>query len=149
MAQKSNRTTTSLKTFKSASSKRPDLRLEKIDWLDPEIIRFDGIGLPPEEGFQTHVTTFQQPAFWQMWRPGFGRKKDEIGAEWRKIVGQISTILDSAVPVIKDFKLEEITFKLGFSAEGHIVFVAKGGLEATISAKFKRKSDSITNAADS
>lgn len=42
--------------------------------------------------------------------------------------------------VTKDYDLDEITFELGFSGEGKIVFVAKAGVTTSISAKFKRRS---------
>jgi hypothetical protein len=48
-------------------------------------------------------------------------------------------LLDQVSAVTKDYELEEVTFELGFSAEGAIVFVAKAGVTTTISAKFQRK----------
>ena len=69
----------------------------------------------------------------------FGKKTEDVEAEWQKIIGQISALINTEMPSIKNFALDEITFQLGFSAEGHIVFVAKAGITTTISAKFKRK----------
>jgi hypothetical protein len=47
--------------------------------------------------------------------------------------------LDGISAAAKGYELDEITFQLGFSAEGRIVFVAKAGVTTTISAKFTRK----------
>lgn len=69
----------------------------------------------------------------------FTRTKDEVRADWEQVVGQIRFLLDGVSPVTKDYALSEITFQLGFSAEGKIVFVAKAGVTTTISAKFTQK----------
>ena len=37
------------------------------------------------------------------------------------------------------YALEDVTFELGFSAEGKIVFVAQAGITTTISVTFKRQ----------
>ena len=105
---------------------------KSIDWDDPEILWFAGED-PPSEG------TIQQHSLLDVAGHLFGKKKEDVEAEWRKIVDQISSFIDTAVPTMKDFTLDEVTFQLGFSAEGHIVFIAKGGVKASISAKFKRK----------
>jgi hypothetical protein len=60
-------------------------------------------------------------------------------AEWEKVAGQIRSLIDGKLPAIENFGLDEINFQLGFSAEEHIVFIAKAGVQTTISAKFKRK----------
>lgn len=69
----------------------------------------------------------------------FTRTKEEVRADWEQVVGQIRFLLDGVSAVTKDYQLEEITFQLGFSAEGKIVFVAKAGVNTTVSAKFVRK----------
>jgi hypothetical protein len=69
----------------------------------------------------------------------FGRTKEEVRADWEKVLDQMRFLLDKVSTTTKDYELDELTFQLGFSAEGKIVFVAKAGVTTTISAKFKRK----------
>lgn len=69
----------------------------------------------------------------------FGRTKNEVRADWERVVSQIHFLLDEVSATTKDYELDEITFQLGFSAEGRIVFVAKAGVTTTISAKFTHK----------
>jgi hypothetical protein len=69
----------------------------------------------------------------------FGRKKEQVVADWERIVDQMQSLIDKAALTAKDFDLQEVTFELGFSAEGQIVFVAKAGIQTTIKATFKRR----------
>jgi hypothetical protein len=102
-----------------------------IDWDNPEIMLFAGDEALP-------VGAIRQDSLSEIAGSIFGKKKEDVEAEWQKIIGQISALINTGLPLIKNF--DEITFQLGFSAEGHIVFVAKAGIKTTISAKFKRKS---------
>lgn len=105
---------------------------KQTNWADPEIILFAG-----EEGLP--VGAIRQDSLSQIAGSIFGKKTEDVEAEWLKIIGQISALINTEMPSIENFGLDEITFQLGFSAEGHIVFVAKAGITTTISAKFKRK----------
>src|SRR5262249_12013987 len=94
----------------------------KPEWSNPELMLFAGEEKLPLGAFQEHGLADVAGQI-------FGRKREEVKAEWEKIVNQIGTLIDSASPLIKDFTFDEITFQLGFSAEGHIVFVAKAGVQ--------------------
>jgi hypothetical protein len=102
-----------------------------VDWSDPEIMLFAGDEALP-------VGAIRQDSLSEIVGSIFGKKKEDVEAEWQKIIQQISSLINTAMPTIKNFALDEVTFQLGFSAEGHIVFVAKAGVKTTISAKFKR-----------
>jgi hypothetical protein len=69
----------------------------------------------------------------------FGKTKKEVKEDWEKVVAQMRFLLEEVSAATKEYELNELTFQLGFSAEGHIVFVAKAGVTTTISAKFTRK----------
>jgi len=129
----------------------------KKDWLDdPEVIVFAGGGFPSrqpimrtlvandKEFLKTEALDFRPERilpgeFDDPLRGLFGVKKGEVRADWQKVVGQIRSLLDGVSAVTKDYDLDEITFELGFSAEGKIIFVAKAGVTTSISAKFKRR----------
>lgn len=107
-------------------------------WADPGIVWFAG-----EERLQT-LTGFEfaEPevhGLSHIFGSIFGRKKEDVEADWKKVCGQITSIIDNELPVAKDFSLDEVTFDLGFSAEGHILFIAKAGVKTSISVKFTRK----------
>jgi hypothetical protein len=72
----------------------------------------------------------------------FTRKKGDVREDWKRVVEQIRFLLDGVSAATEDYDLTEITFELGFSAEGQIVFVAKAGVTTTISAKFIRTKQS-------
>lgn len=103
-----------------------------IAWEDPEVMWFAGDEELPVGAIRQHGLSDLAGSI-------FGKKKEDVEAEWKKVVSQISSLISIEVPLVKNFDLEEITFELGFSAEGHIVFVAKAGIKTTISAKFKRR----------
>jgi len=105
---------------------------KRIDWSDPELILFSGDGDLP-------VGAIRQDSLSEVAGRIFGKRRGDVEAEWQKIIAQISALINTKMPAIENFDLDEVTFQLGFSAEGHIVFVAKAGVKATISAKFKRK----------
>jgi hypothetical protein len=117
---------------KKVRSQKSSKEATAIRWSDPEIIWFAGEERLPEGAIEQHSLSDIAGYI-------FGRKKEDVEADWTKIVGQISSLISMDVPLIKEFALDEVTFQLGFSAEGHLVFVAKAGVQTTISAKFKRK----------
>lgn len=108
-------------------------KASRPEWLrNPDLIVFAGerelpVGAIEQHGLREVVGNL------------FGRTKEEVRADWEKVVGQIRFLLDGVSAVTKDYELKEITFELGFSAEGKIVFVAKAGINTTVSAKFTRK----------
>lgn len=102
-------------------------------WLDdPNMIVFAGERELP-------VGAFEQHGLGDYFGNLFGRTKEDVKADWERVIDQIRFLLDGVSEATKDYALEEITFELGFSAEGQIVFVAKAGVTTTISATFKRK----------
>lgn len=130
----------------------------KKDWADdPEVVVF-GVGEMPsrapfartlvadDKGLllntrtadlrpdSTLPGTFEDPI-----RGLFGVNKGEIRADWQKVVGQIRSLLEGVSAATKQYELDEITFELGFSGEGKIVFVANAGVTASVSATFKRR----------
>ena len=113
------------------SSNSPD-QLEP-EWLhDPEIVVFAGDGELP-------VGAAEQHGIGDWLRDKFGRSKEEVQADLNKVVEQMRFMLDNVQAPAKNYRLEEVTFELGFSAEGQVVFVAKAGVTTTISATFRRK----------
>jgi hypothetical protein len=69
----------------------------------------------------------------------FGRKKDDVKADWNKTYNQMRFLLDNVPPDDKGFRAEEVTFELAFSAEGKVGFIAQAGLTASVSVTFKRQ----------
>lgn len=68
----------------------------------------------------------------------FGRTREAVRADWDRILHQLNFLLEEAASFTSEYHLEEISFSLGFSAEGRIVFIAQGGIQTTISVVFKR-----------
>lgn len=63
----------------------------------------------------------------------------ELRADWRKILTQMRALVDESREVADDFRLDEVAFELGFSAEGKLVFVASAELSIAITATFRRR----------
>jgi hypothetical protein len=98
---------------------------------DPEFVVFGGQpvrlpGIPEDHGA---VDAF---------RNLFARKITDIQEDWAKVSGQIQKILESTTEVAKGYTLNTVTVELGFSAEGQLCFIAKSGLEASVSVTFTR-----------
>ena len=105
----------------------------RADWLEnPDLIIFAGEDELRPGAIEQHGLT--------EWAGNlFGRKKEEVKADWETVLSQMRYLLDRVSTAAKDYELSEVDFQLGFSAEGKIVFVAKAGITTTISAKFARK----------
>jgi hypothetical protein len=69
----------------------------------------------------------------------FGRSKEEVREDWERTLGQIHYLLEKISPGAHGFELDEITFELGFSAQGKVAFIAEAGMSSSISARFSRK----------
>lgn len=104
-----------------------------LQWLrDPEVVVFAGeVELP--------VGAAEQQGIGEWVRDMFGRSKEEVRKDWEKVVSQMRFLIETVEASAKDYQLDEVSFQLGFSAEGQIVFVAKAGVTTTISATFRRK----------
>jgi hypothetical protein len=69
----------------------------------------------------------------------FGRKLEDVKADWRKVSLQVKEMMESVVAQVpKGFTFETVEVSLGFSAEGKLVFVAEAGVEASVTLTFKR-----------
>lgn len=110
-----------------------DKPTDRLAWLDdPEVIVFAGER-------ELAVGAVEQHSLREWAGNLFGRTREEVKTDWTKVVDQIKFLLGEISAATKEYEMSEITFQLGFSAEGHIVFVAKAGVTTTISAKFTRK----------
>jgi hypothetical protein len=76
------------------------------------------------------------------------RSTEEVKASWLQAVEQMRLLIADAENLAGEYELSEIEFKLGFTASGTVVFIAQAGLEATISATFKRREDSASKPDD-
>jgi hypothetical protein len=103
------------------------------EWVnDPDYIVFAGEtplvpGASAEHGLGDHFKGL------------FPRSKEQVKADWQQVVGQIRDILDKLPVDQPGFAMEEITFELGFSAQGKVVLIAEAGITATVSVTFKRR----------
>jgi hypothetical protein len=64
---------------------------------------------------------------------------EEVKASWLQAVEQMRLLIANAENLAGNYELSEIEFKLGFTAAGTVVFIAQAGIQATISATFKRR----------
>jgi hypothetical protein len=69
----------------------------------------------------------------------FTRTKHDVGAEVEKLIGQMQDIVERLSVRMQLFELREISFELGFSAEGHLGFIAKAGAHGTVHITFARR----------
>ena len=104
----------------------------KAQFSDPDIVVFAG---------ETELApgAIEKQSFGENISALLGRSKLDVQADWDKAIAQMKFLLEKVSASTKDFDLNEVTFQLGFSAEGRVVFVAKGGVTTTICAKFVRK----------
>jgi hypothetical protein len=70
----------------------------------------------------------------------YPRRKEEVQQNWKTVINQtvelVSQNVDSAP---KGYQMDEIEVSLGFSATGHLAFIAEAGLETSIKVVFKRQ----------
>ena len=114
---------------RATTEKQPTNRPEWLD--DPDLFVFAGeeeipVGATRQHGLIDHVGNL------------FSRSKEDVQANWEKVESQIRFLLERVKRTTNQFELEEVSFELGFSAEGQIVFVAKGGVKTTVRATFRR-----------
>ncbi len=72
-------------------------------------------------------------------RDYFTRQKEEVGAEIDKLVTQMQDIVGRLAIKMQLYELNEVEFELGFSAEGHLGFIAKAGAHGTVHVTFTRR----------
>lgn len=70
----------------------------------------------------------------------FGRKLEDLKGDWERVSHQITEWIEAArVRPPDDFDLDEVSVELGFNAKGQLVFVAEGGVQATVKLTLKRR----------
>jgi len=67
------------------------------------------------------------------------RRKDDVAAEWEAIGVQMKAFLERVATSVENFDLHEAVFELGFSAEGHLGFLASTGAQASVQMTYRRK----------
>jgi hypothetical protein len=67
------------------------------------------------------------------------RRKDDVAAEWEAIGVQMKAFLERVATSVENFDLHEVVFELGFSAEGHLGFLASTGAQASVQMTYRRK----------
>lgn len=72
-------------------------------------------------------------------RDFFTRQKEEVGAEIDRLVTQMQDLVQQLSVRMQLFELSEVGFELGFSAEGHLGFIAKAGAHGTVHVTFARR----------
>ena len=77
----------------------------------------------------------------------FTRQKEDVETEIERTVAQMQDLVQRLSVRVQLFELSEISFELGFSAEGHLGFIAKAGVQGTVHATFSRKAEK-SNVAD-
>lgn len=103
------------------------------EWLtDPDFVVFDGEQPLPRGAAEEHRLGDTMGTM-------FARRTSDLRQDWDRRVGQVRALLEHMPLDAGEYTLDQVTFELGFSAEGHIVFVAKGGITTTIGVTFKRR----------
>lgn len=69
----------------------------------------------------------------------FGRAKQDVEAEWQAMVTNVQQLLARLTTISGAYLLDDVEIELGFSAEGHLGFIAKAGATASVTLKFSRK----------
>jgi hypothetical protein len=78
-------------------------------------------------------------------RDFFTRQKEEVGAEIDRIVTQMQDLVQRLSVRMQLFELSEVSFELGFSAEGHLGFIAKAGAHGTVHVTFARRVEKLVD----
>jgi hypothetical protein len=72
-------------------------------------------------------------------RDYFTRRKDDVSTELDTLVAQMQDLVGRLAVPIQSFELSEVRFELGFSAEGHLGFIAKAGAHGSVHVAFARR----------
>ncbi|HZU08420.1 MAG TPA: CU044_2847 family protein [Pseudacidobacterium sp.] len=100
---------------------------------DPNVILFQGPKPLAKPG------TVQLHSFGTVIDKIFGRKVEDVKADFDKVSDQLNTILSTAFSkVTAGMKMDEVEIALGFTAEGKLAFIAQAGVEASVKVTFKR-----------
>ncbi len=102
-------------------------------WLmDPDVVVFGGGQELPVGAMERHGPIERVAG------KLFGKNHDAVRQDWTQVLEQIYALIGQVPRPLAGYAAEEITFELGFSAEGKIVFVAQAGVSTTISVTFRR-----------
>jgi len=96
---------------------------------DPDVVPFAGLppALPGE--FVTHSLKDKL----------FGRRLEDVKADWAKLSRQISAMIAATAPVqAAGFHVETVEVSLGFTASGKLAFIAEAGVEASVTISLAR-----------
>lgn len=72
-------------------------------------------------------------------RDYFTRRKEDVSTELDMLVAQMHDLVERLAARIQSFELSEVRFELGFSAEGHLGFIAKAGAHGSVHVAFARR----------
>lgn len=72
------------------------------------------------------------------------RTAEEVHEDWVRVVGQTSRLVSAARAAVDGYDLDEVTFKLGFTAAGHIAFVSSAEVASSIKVTFRRRAPAAT-----
>jgi hypothetical protein len=98
---------------------------------DPDVVLF--AGLPPAEpgDFVAHSLGDKL----------FGRRLEDVKADWSKISRQIGDMVGATAPVqAAGFDVDSVEISLGFTATGKLAFIAEAGVEASVTITLARAS---------
>lgn len=69
----------------------------------------------------------------------FGRKIEDVQADWGKVSRQVARMLDATTKERPaGFELDTVEISLGFTASGRLAFIAEAGVEASVGITLKR-----------
>src|SRR5215831_4618228 len=99
------------------------------DWLNSDewVVFISDSQLAPGET-EEHAAG----AWWQGLR---ARRKQDLEADLARIGRQIEDLIKVVPQEPQGFRLTELSFELGISAEGQIAFIAKAGVSTSIAIK--------------
>lgn len=94
-----------------------------------------------EMQFITSVQIHDSPGMVEHRSSGLAKTTEDIKNDFSLVMNQLNFIVAEAdkKASTSQFRLDEITISLGFSATGKLAFIAEAGVEASIEVKFTRK----------
>jgi hypothetical protein len=105
----------------------------QLDIANEDIVLFQGPSPSATPG------TVQLHSFGTRVEKVFGRKVDDVKADFHKISEQMDAILKGAFSNLTgDLKMDAVEISLGFTASGKLAFIAEAGVETSVKVTFKR-----------
>jgi len=106
----------------------------RADIEDPHIVLFQGeeVGMKPGA---VELQSFGSELKSKL----FGRSLQDVKEDFVKVSEQINDILHDAFSKVPEgLTFDTIEIALGFSAEGKLAFIAKAGMKASVTVRFKK-----------